>query len=378
MAPTDCGQRDKPGSIWDYLLLAAALAASLPFVIANVGVFLHRKRKYFRAQGGAPLILISSTAGLIWIAATFITNMHIPRNHPLLLVCPLWSFWLQLTLGFFLWLACQPLRLLHLHYLCSSACTAQTPSTCSFKWRMLVWALLLWTPGLALTIVATATKASRLGDKWDTCPNCELQSPWNWCTYLILPSIYFTLLVILLIHTKRNKDYLVATEYSRSSEYSLIMALVIYLSYGAAILTKSQGKVAGRCFLTFCVCFVVFINFWVRFGKPVYLCLCKEESEMDSFEEELRSCGADCLDVLSSGTHHSQTRRRYSTARQLGDWVLRAMDAAMNEASECKEKISQLELRKAAVLAKVEQFEVSSQFSLQDRCNDCDGERLMN
>lgn len=342
---------DEPGSPWDYALLAVAVVATVPFIAANIVVFLHRKRMYFGAQGGALLILTSSIAGIICIAASFISDSHFHRNTPFLMNCALWSLWLKLTFGLWLWLTCQVLRLLHLHYLCQS-----TASRC----RMLLWALLLWTPGLAFTIVATASKTIHLEKKGEACEHCQLTDPWQKYTYFILPLFYFSILIILLIYVKNNKDYIMATEYSHTIEYTFLMNFMVYIAYGAPFLLESQKRIPGRCFLTFCICCTIFTNFWVRLGWPVYLCLCKSKSEMDSFEEELRSCGTVCLDQLSSATGTSRARRRSSSTQQFGDWILRAIDAAMNEVSECKERINQLEQRKAALSTKIEQLKASS------------------
>lgn len=355
-----CGEYEHPGSRWDYALLAAAVTASVPFIIANVVIFLHRKLRYFQAQGGALLILTSSIAGLIWIVASFIINFHIPRNHPVLRICPLWSFWLQLTFGFWLWFACQIIRLLHLHRLCQNASSAAS----AYPW-IFVYALILWSPGLVFAIIATSLHASALlpsDPNFKTvCKNCIILTVgWKYCLYLILPSSYFAILVYFLYRFRKIKDHMMAIEYSHTSEYSLIMAFVIYLLYGATVLSESQKKIPGRCFLTFCICFLVFVNFWVRLGWPVYLCLFKSETEMDDFEEELRSYGTECLDKFSAAAGISQARGRTLSSLQCNDWILRAIGDAMNEASECKERIHQLQQQKLALSAKIALLEGSA------------------
>ncbi|MCO5553895.1 hypothetical protein L7F22_007421 [Adiantum nelumboides] len=330
----NCGNYDSPGTQWDYALLAAAAALSVPFIAANAVIVLHRNRKFFRAQGGACLILTSSIAGLIWIVATFIINLHFPRDHPFFLSCPLWSFWLQLTFGFCLWLACQIVRLLHLYRLCENV-TSPTTGNPS-KWKTLVYGVVMWFFGLAFAIIATASDASTPSKKGTVCANCDLQGAWKYCTYIILPLIYFTILVLFLYRARNPKDYMMAIEYSHTCEYSFTVTVVIYLLFGVTVFTESQKKVPGRCFLTFCICFLVFVNFWVRLGWPVYLCLLNKESEMDKFEEELRSYGAECLDNLSSAVHTFETRGRTSSSLQYNDWILRAVAAAKTEALECK------------------------------------------
>ncbi|KAI5072751.1 hypothetical protein GOP47_0012857 [Adiantum capillus-veneris] len=352
-----CGDKDKPGTPWDYALLAAVAAASVPFIAANAVIFLHRKRIYFRAQGGAHLIVTSSAAGLIWIVATFIINFHFPRNHDFLLICPLWSFWLQCTFGFSLWLACQIVRLLHLYRLCQSENAASSLSS-SKGWTLLC-GLVLWIPGLVFAIIATALRGSSSSNEGTYCANCELQGAWKYCTYIILPCIYFVILVTFLYHARTIKDHVMAIEYSHTCEYSFTITAVIYLLFVFTVYTKSQQKLPGRCFLTFCICFLVFVNFWVRLGWPVFLCLFKRESEMDNFEEELRSCGAECLDNLSSEAHTFQARGRTSSSLQYNDWLLRAIGAATSEALECKERISQLQQRRLLLSAKLQQREGS-------------------
>ena len=53
-----------------------------------------------------------------------------------------------------------------------------------------------------------------------------------------------------------------------------------------------------RTMLLDILCFLVFMDFWVRMGKPVYLCVFKTESEMKRFEDELRWCGAGFFDKV--------------------------------------------------------------------------------
>jgi hypothetical protein len=170
------------------------------------------------------------------------------------------------------------------------------------------------------------------GNREGECRNCKMGSVWRICTFLILPVMYFTILIALLLRCKNSKDYLVAREYSHTSEYAL-MAFIIYLLYGVDVLTGSYKKVSGRCFLTFCICSVVFFDFWVRMGWPVYLCLFKDSSKMDEFEDRLYSCGAECLRRLQTPSNSSQTP---ASPPQDLDWILRAIDMAMREASEYK------------------------------------------
>ncbi|MCO5561322.1 hypothetical protein L7F22_014943 [Adiantum nelumboides] len=638
----NCGDYDSPGRPWDYALLAAAAAASVPFIAANAVIVLHRNRKFFRAQGGACLILTSSIAGLVWIVATFIINFHFPRDHQFLLSCPLWSFWLQLTFGFWFWLACQIVRLLHLYRLCENL--TSPPTRNPSKWRTLVYGVVMWFFGLAFAIIATASdamlrrkllkvtaaqnsdylkmskfmeclhedvrdkvevdgpttyadavayargrtkkllkkrqasqgllcavgsksieavavktqpmleslpvvqegalvakrwsyfyakdanqgganckraiqingrdKAEEIPDletdeemeadssgsmdtdtSWETessysrhadksgivkmavesaivvqlvqslsrkdevvlvveeeqvcfmaheedsqivasskpskevcaswlkvmlvsavvqwvirhvrgsleeistshgwvrgsdvfvdhvgvysgkgqemfeevprkgtvCANCQLQNAWKYCTYIILPLIYFAILVVFLYRARNTKDYMMAIEYSHTCEYSFTVTVVIYLLFGVTVYTESQIKVPGRCFLTFCICFLVFVNFWVRLGWPVYLCLLNKESEMDKFEEELRSYGAECLDNFSSAVHTFETRGRTSSSLQYNDWILRAVAAAKTEALECKERINQLQQRKLVLSTKIKQLESAAPQSM--------------
>ena len=73
----------------------------------------------------------------------------------------------------------------------------------------------------------------------------------------------------------------------------------------------------------------------MRMGWPVYLCLFKDASEMDKFEEKLYSCGSECLRRLDATTNSSQTS---PSPPQDTDWILKAIDMAMHEALEYKVK----------------------------------------
>lgn len=348
-------EREPAGSKWDWILLAFAVVASVPFVFANAVVFRFRKRKYFQVQGGALLILASSACGLLWIASQFVVNVHFPRRGKFLRTCALWSFWLQLAFGFWLWFVCLIVRLYRLYLLCTSRNLLKHRRT---------WSLhipILWSPALVFSLIATAVHASKF-DGSGSCVDCKLDPAWKWSSFLVVPLCYFLILAALLFRSKGQKDYMLATEYEHTTE-NLLMAFVIFLLYSVAHITKAEMEVSGRCFLTFCVCSVVFLHFWVRMGRPVYLCLVKNPSEMDNFEEQLRRCGAECFDKISTGVDFRDTRRRMSTISSFqhhdGDWILRAIDAAVIEASECKERIDQLEQKKFKLSTKIKELEQS-------------------
>lgn len=194
----------------------------------------------------------------------------------------------------------------------------------------------------------------------NNCTNCHLHEAWKWSSFFVLPPLYFFILVILLLRVKGQQDYMLATEYQHSSEYSL-MAFVIYLLHGVAYVSNMELKVSGRCFLTFCVCCLVFSHFWVRMGWPIYLCLFKGQSEMESFENELQGYGTVCFDKITLVADSRQTAgRSISVSSHDGDWILRAIDAAMLEASELKERIYQLEQRKSRLSTRIQELETWS------------------
>ncbi|KAH9318280.1 hypothetical protein KI387_020049, partial [Taxus chinensis] len=163
-------------------------------------------------------------------------------------------------------------------------------------------------------------------------------SDWKYATYLTVPPLYISLIVLLLFRLRKQTDFLLTSERRHTSE-STMMAFMFYLLDAVIFISEKQKNIAGRCFLTFCICWLVFVDFWVRLGKPVCLCLFKPESEMQKFEDELRWCGASFFDKVNVATVLRYTTGNISIpSSQLhdGDWVLRTMNLLFSEAAECE------------------------------------------
>lgn len=104
-----------PNQALDIVVVAMIGLAVIPFVLGNVVMLWQRNYlpiKYKRVDA----TVISSIGGLIWIAATIVVNGHFNREKSTLwTVCTLWTFWLQLGLGFALWLNCLIVRMWRLY-----------------------------------------------------------------------------------------------------------------------------------------------------------------------------------------------------------------------------------------------------------------------
>ncbi|KAL3690983.1 hypothetical protein R1sor_004634 [Riccia sorocarpa] len=279
---------DPPEAVGDWLILSFTLLAVIPFVVANVVVFLYRKRRYFQASGW-DLILGSSVMGLIWTSAALVVNQHFRRDRVGFFdYCALWTFWLQLMLGSCGWLSMITLRLHHIYVVVT---TKRKPD----PWRIwLLYLPLLLSPAFIFCTVATVVNASH-----HPCgiykQRCVVSSDaWKLSIFLVLPPIYFSIFIFVVVRGKNQTDFLFQSQCQQAKE-SAAMAFVVYLLTGTTYWTNRQNNVEGRCFLTFCVCSVVFLSFWVQIGLPVYLCLFKRAAAMDKYEEELKSRGALCL-----------------------------------------------------------------------------------
>lgn len=270
--------------------------------------------------------------------------------------CSLWSFWLQLPLGACLWLMLIHLRLYRLYTLCAKNENRQLRT-----WLFHLPLLLL--PSVVFALIATLSHASHL-DKADGrgYQDCDIRHAWKYATYVTVPPLYISLITVLLWRLRRQTDFLLMSERGHTCE-STMMAFIIYLLDPVIFISGKQRNVAGRCFLTFCVCFLVFMDFWVRMGKPVYLCVFKTESDMKRFEDELRWCGAGFFDKVTV----AEAALRYTSrsisipSSQLhdGDWVLRTMKILFSEAAECKEQINLLEQQKSRLSLKIRELEES-------------------
>lgn len=345
---------DIPGSPYDWLLLVVATAFAIPFILANCAIILHRKKKYFRALGGVDLVVGTSAAGIVWIAANFVTNQHFSREG-LTKRCSLWTFWLQLPLGACLWLMLVHLRLYRLYTLCVKNENRQLRT-----WLFHLPLLLL--PSVVFSLIATLDHASQLdnpdGRKYQ---DCDIRQDWKYATYLTVPPLYIFLITVLLYWLRKQTDFLLMSERRHTCE-STMMAFIIYLLDPVIFISGKQRNVAGRCFLTFCVCFLVFMDFWVRMRKPVYLCVFRTESEMKRFEDELRWSGAGFFDKVIVAEALRYTSRSISIpSSQLhdGDRVLRTMNILFSEAAECEEQINLLEQQKCCLSLKIRELEES-------------------
>lgn len=162
---------------------------------------------------------------------------------------------------------------------------------------------------------------------------------WKLCSFLVVPPLYFSLIVLLALRLRTQTDFIVSTEFRHTIEYA-VLTFVIYLLMGTTYANGKQGLVPGRVFLTFCVCSLVFSHFWVRMGYPVYLCLLKPASAMDSFEEELRMSGARCLETIrmfSLINNRNRTGRVDSMQWPVdGLGLIRAIEGTKKEAAELK------------------------------------------
>ncbi|KAL2623023.1 hypothetical protein R1flu_003228 [Riccia fluitans] len=279
---------DPPETVGDWIILSLTLVAVIPFIVANLVIFGHRKRKFFQASGW-DLILGSSVAGLMWITAALVVNQHFRRNRvPFFGYCALWTFWFQLLLGMCGWLSMITLRLHHIYVVVT---TRKKPDP---RRIWLLYLPLLLSPALIFCIVATVENVSH-----HPCgiykQRCVVSSyAWKLSIFLVLPPIYFSYIIFVILRARKQSDFLLITQYQQAKE-SAAMAFVLYLLTGTTHWTNRQNNVEGRCFLTFCVCSLVFLSFWVHTGRPVYLCLFKRGNVMDKYEEELRSHGATCL-----------------------------------------------------------------------------------
>lgn len=143
-----------PNQALDIVVVAMIGIAVIPFILGNAVMVWQRKYlpiKYKRVDA----TVISSIGGLIWIAATIVVNGHFGRpKDTFWTVCTLWTFWLQLGLGFALWLNCLIVRMWRLHRLLVQA----KKTTERDFWIPLVVLLL---PVIIFCICASAQHASK-------------------------------------------------------------------------------------------------------------------------------------------------------------------------------------------------------------------------
>ncbi|CAM6022667.1 unnamed protein product [Sphagnum balticum] len=347
---------ERPGRFQDWTLLGIALLAAIPFVCGNLVIFWYRKRKYFRAQG-VDLVLASSTAGLIWLISAFVVNQHFKRQKgSFFSICPLWSFWLQFTLGFCFWLSLLALRLHHLYLLS----TMEKQMEALQIW--LFYIPLLLTPSIIFSLFATVYDASKYIEEDDIFKCSLANKKWKLATFLFLAPLYFCIILFAAYRLRGQRDVVLNREYRHTSEYAS-SAFVLYLLSASIYWSDEQDNVYGRCFLTFCFCTLVFFHFWVRMGFPVYLCIFKPESAMVAYENRLRQHGAHCLDKLQSlggiRAHVSPNSRSSSFQFQIQDFdgIVEAISQAKADIDMYKEKVHQLEEIKNQILSSVEQQE---------------------
>jgi len=346
-----------PNSAYDWLLLAVATTFAIPFILANCAIIRHREKNYFRALGGVDLVVGTSAAGIVWIVASFVTNGHFSREG-ILKRCSLWTFWLQISLGACLWLMLIFLRLHRLYTLC-----VKNENEIIKQWRTWIFHLpLLLLPSIIFSLIATLQHASQpLPHEEKNYQGCDIRNPWKYATYMTVPPFYISLNLVLLCWLRRQTDFLLMSEHRHTGE-STMMAFVIYLLDAVILISEKQRNVAGRCFLTFCVCFLVFMDFCVHMGIPVYLCVFRPESEMKRFEDELRWRGAGFFDKIIAAEALRYTIRSISIpSSQLydDDWTLRTMNTLFSEKTECEERINLLGQQKSRLSLKIRELEES-------------------
>jgi len=347
--PPDSPRPDLP---YDWILLAVATTSAIPFILANCAIIFHRRKNYFRALGGVDLVVGTSAAGIVWIAANFVTNQHFSREG-FLKNCSLWTFWLELPFGGCLWLMLLLLRLYRLYTLCVKKENLQSRT-------LLFYLALLLLPSVIFSLIATHFHAidlsSQDGGKYRA---CDIHDAWKYATYVTVPPLYISLIFVLLFCLRRQTDFLLMSEHRHTCEFTM-MAFIIYLLDAVIFISVKQKNVAGRCFLTFCVCFLVFMDFWVRMGRPVYLCVLSTESEMKRFEDELRWCGAGFFDTVAEALRYpSRSISIPSSQLHDGDWILRTMNILLPEKAECEERINLLEQQKSRLSLKIRELEES-------------------
>ncbi|XP_024524954.1 uncharacterized protein LOC9654119 [Selaginella moellendorffii] len=324
----------RPNTPYDFTLLAFALAATVPFIVANGALFAHRGRSYFRAQGGVYLILGSSLAGLVWIAAQFVNNDHFSRVGPLR-SCVLWTFWLQGT-GICLWFVLTVLRLARMYEL--------SKNIDNWSWKYYAFVAFCLLP---IVILSTVAGFSDFDGHERSKPACNPSKHWK----IIVRSVYtpyWLLLIFFIYKLRKQEDPLLATEYRDTLDY-LAMAIVIVMLSAVAVVTKASDTIPGRCFLTFSTCCLVFFHFWIRFGWPIYLCLFRPKEEMDNFEQELTYGGARALDMVYS-------QRIHFPSSEGAIWE--AFSKASDDLDRYKDEIRKLEVQKALLEGKIRELHV--------------------
>ncbi|KAJ7535032.1 hypothetical protein O6H91_12G015400 [Diphasiastrum complanatum] len=345
---------DVPNSPADWVLLGAAIAATLPFLFANAVIIAYRRRTYFRALGGVDLILGSSLSGLIWLGSSFVVNQHFYRDRFIFSVCPLWSFWLYLAFGFCFWLVCLTMRLHRMQTLWIEGPEQERQSQLR-AWTVLIPLFMI--PVIVFCIVATIMKISHFetANENSLSPShsfrsCSYKKNWSRATFLTLPPLYISVVLFYLYKLRGKTECMLMTEYKHTCEY-LCMTIVIYFLNGVLYLTHGQERAAGRCFLTFCVCSMVFFDFWLHMGWPVFLCLFRPKSEMDKFEEK---SGARVLFALAS----MRTTRGVPsfTIPSSEGAMLEAISAAITEVDSYKAKKEELEKEQMELLARIQEF----------------------
>ncbi|EFJ04240.1 hypothetical protein SELMODRAFT_449405 [Selaginella moellendorffii] len=318
-----------PDTPYDFTLLAFALAATIPFIVANGALFAHRGRSYFRAQGGVYLILGSSLAGLVWIASQFVNNEHFSRIGPLR-SCLLWTFWLPGT-AICLWFVLTILRLARMYEL--------SKNIDNWSWKYYVFVALCLLPTVILSTVASF---SDFHEHERSVRLCKLSKNWKTTVFSVYTP-YWLVLIFVIYKLRNQEDPLLSTEYRDTVDYlAVTTAIVILASMGDWTITSDN--IPGRCALTFSTCCLMFFNFWIRFGWPIYLCLFRPKEEMDNFEQELTYGGAQALDMVYS-------QRIHFPSCEGAIWE--AFSKASDDRDRYKDEIRKLQLQKALLEGKI-------------------------
>ncbi|EFJ34724.1 hypothetical protein SELMODRAFT_405604 [Selaginella moellendorffii] len=312
---------NRPDSTIDYILLGFGIAATIPFTIANGVLFVHRQRSYFLAQGGIHFILISSVAGLAWIATVFVNNGHFSTVGPLQ-SCKLWLFWLQ-GFCFCFWFMFTAFRLRRMYEL--------SHNVKRWRWEYYAFAGICLVPIVGMSTVAIFSNFNM--------ENGGINRNWQIVRFLVyLP--YWLFATVVMWRLQHQQDPLLAAEYMDTFDYlALFIAILV-----VCLLTVSQ------------VC-LVFFPFWTRFAWPVYLCLLRPKEEMDAFEQQLTSAGARALLI-------SQSQRVHFPSSEEAVWE--AFVEANEELEKYKDEIQKLEAQKLFLQEKIRDLQDQAKFQDQE------------
>eukprot|EP00243_Klebsormidium_subtile_P007954 TRINITY_DN3621_c0_g1_i1.p1 TRINITY_DN3621_c0_g1~~TRINITY_DN3621_c0_g1_i1.p1 ORF type:complete len:434 (+),score=112.28 TRINITY_DN3621_c0_g1_i1:397-1698(+) len=276
-----------PNQALDIVVVAMIGIGVIPFIAGNALMVWQRNYlpiKYKRVDA----TVISSIGGLIWIAATIVVNGHFGRpKDTFWTVCTLWTFWLQLGLGFALWLNCLIVRMWRLHRL-----IIQLRKTNDNVWGFWIPLVVLLLPVMIFCICASAQHASNFRciafNNDDVRGDCIIKN-WRWAvSALVILPFYFIVLVVLTFQLRNVRDEF--NEYSTVRNGGIIAFFLFFLAM-VILSTKTYYQVTGRCFFTLAVSAEVFYFFWIRNWEPIWNVLFNKQKYLDAFLNKLRTQG---------------------------------------------------------------------------------------